>query len=87
MALLKIVNIGDELVFDMDKTEHKRISIKVSEKTGRAVALVIRADRSIPISHIKHTDVSGVLVDHGTVTDIEDKAEVQRFLGGNPAPV
>lgn len=54
MALLKIVQVGDELVFEVPPSDRpQRISIRFPERTGRAVALNIKADRSIPITHIR----------------------------------
>lgn len=81
MALLKIMQVGDELVFDLTRCPERlqRISVKLSEKTGRAAALVIRADRSIPIEHLKHTPV-----DSGVV-EIGDDQSVQRFINGKDA--
>lgn len=59
MALIKIINVGDELVFDLkDKAENaKTISIFLTEKAGRKAVLKITADRSIPIRHFKQQTV------------------------------
>ena len=55
MALIKIINVGDELIFDLrDKAENaKEISVFLTEKAGRKAVLKITADRSIPIKHFK----------------------------------
>jgi len=56
MALTKIINDGDELVFDISQVAHgarKQISVILVRRARPANILVIRADRSIPISHIR----------------------------------
>lgn len=76
MALLKVVKIGDELVFDLSKSDHRRISIKVAEKTGKAIALVIRADKDIPISCIK--DETNAIA--SGIVDIGDADSIAQFM-------
>ena len=53
--LIKVVNVGDKLTFDMTEaaTDCKHISITVVEKAGRATVLMVEADRVIPIMHEK----------------------------------
>lgn len=55
MALLKVINQGDELVFDLSQKKElaNRISIFLVERAGRAAVLKISADRSIPIKHFR----------------------------------
>jgi len=56
MALIKLLNVGDELIFDlkeMDRVESKEISVTICEKGGRVVVLKLRAHRSIPIRVFK----------------------------------
>lgn len=55
MALLKTISQGDELVFELNprKEMANRISIFLSDRTGRAATFKISADRSIPIKHYK----------------------------------
>jgi hypothetical protein len=56
MALVKVINDGDEIVFDlehMDPQAVKRISIVMVKRSRPANVMEIRADRSIPIRHIK----------------------------------
>ena len=56
MALVKVINDGDEIVFDlenMDPSACKRISIIMVKRSRPANVMEIRADRSIPIRHIK----------------------------------
>jgi len=49
MALIKIINVGDELVFNL---EGKTVSIVLTEKAGRQAVLKITADRSVGITTI-----------------------------------
>ena len=51
MALLKILKIGDELIFDVRKMapESKEISVQLSETEGKVACFKIRAHKSIPI--------------------------------------
>jgi hypothetical protein len=55
MSLIKIIGVGDELVFDLEKMakDTKQIKVYLSEKAGRKAVLRIDADRSIPIRHFK----------------------------------
>ena len=56
MALVKVINCGDELVFDLSKmaeAARKEITVSLSNKAGRMAVLVISADRSIPVMHVK----------------------------------
>jgi hypothetical protein len=59
MALIKILSIGDELVFDLREMsrDSRRISIFLVERAGRAAVLKISADRSIPIKQFKQAHV------------------------------
>lgn len=59
MALIKIIDVGDELEFDLkDKRENAdKISIYLTEKAGRKAVLKITADRSIPIRHFRQQTV------------------------------
>lgn len=59
MALTKIINDGDELVFDLSEIAtgaRKDISIIMVKRARPANILVIRADRSIRIRHVKQSD-------------------------------
>jgi hypothetical protein len=53
MALIKIIGVGEELVFDLTsvKPGANQISITLTEKAGRQAVLKIDADRSIGIIH------------------------------------
>lgn len=55
MALIKIISVGDELIFDLRSLApgSKEISVMLSEKAGRQAVLRIAADRSIPIKHFR----------------------------------
>ncbi len=58
MSLTKIINDGDELVFDLSHiASHatRRISIVMVRRARPANIMVIRADPSIPIRHMKLT--------------------------------
>lgn len=59
MALIKIIGVGDELVFDLASVskDAKQISIYLCEKAGRKAVLKIDADRSIPIKHFRQQNV------------------------------
>lgn len=60
MALTKIINDGDELVFDLSDISPaawKEISIILVKRCRPANILIIRADRSIPIRHIKQQNI------------------------------
>lgn len=59
MALLKVINQGDELIFDLKgkKDTADRISIFLVECAGRSAVMRISADRSIPIDHSKQANV------------------------------
>lgn len=60
MALVKVLNDGDEIVFDlsqMDPGACKRISIIMVKRSRPANVMEIRADRSIPIRHVKKETV------------------------------
>lgn len=75
MALVKVINDGDEIVFDlenMDPSACKRISIIMVKRSRPANVMEIRADRSIPIRHIKK---EMVVVGEQTTTD-RDKGNV-----------
>ena len=60
MALIKIIGIGDELIFDLKDMapEAKEISVSLTEKAGRQAVLRISADRSIIIKTFKIQKVS-----------------------------
>jgi len=49
VALIKILNIGDELLFNLGG---KTISVKLTEKAGRQAVLRISADKSIGITTV-----------------------------------
>jgi len=53
--LIKVINVGDRLIFDMTEaaTDCKHIEITLVEKAGRAAVLRIQADLVIPIAHEK----------------------------------
>jgi hypothetical protein len=58
MALIKIINVTDELVFEVPASDKPQlISIFLTEKAGRKAVLKITADRSIPIKHYKQQRV------------------------------
>lgn len=59
MALIKIIGVGDELVFELTDAikDAKQISIYLCEKAGRKAVLKIDADRSIPIKHFRQQNV------------------------------
>jgi hypothetical protein len=59
MALIKIIGVGDELVFDLASIakDAKQISIYLCEKAGRKAVLKIDADRTIPIKHYRQQNV------------------------------
>lgn len=62
MSLTKIINDGDELVFDIsnvDRHARKQISLILVKRARPANILVIRADRSIPIQHIRQNQQEG----------------------------
>jgi hypothetical protein len=53
MALIKIINVGDKLTFNLKEKKDfaDKIVIYLTEKAGRKAVLRIEADRSIPIIH------------------------------------
>lgn len=56
MALTKIINDGDELIFDFSKADpgaNRQISVVLVKRCRPANVLEIRAHRSIEIRHIK----------------------------------
>ena len=58
MALIKVIGVGDELLFDLshlDEASLKTDGIRVMlvERAGRQVVLKITANRSIDIYHNK----------------------------------
>lgn len=59
MSLIKIIGVGDELVFELGdmKPGTKQISIFLCEKAGRKAVLKVDADRSIPIKHFRQQNV------------------------------
>ena len=60
MALIKIIGVGDELIFDlrtMSNEARKEISIMLTEKAGRQAVMKITADRSIPIKHFRQHEI------------------------------
>lgn len=60
MALTKILMDGDELVFDVShiaRGARKEISIILAKRVRPANILIIRADKSIPIRHIKQQNI------------------------------
>ena len=59
MALIKIIDIGDELTFDLTKASRdvKKVSITLVERTGRKAVLKLDADRSIPIKHFRQQNM------------------------------
>jgi hypothetical protein len=59
MALLKVIQQGDELIFDLSQKKEmaNRISVMLVERAGRAAVLKISADRSIPIKHFRQARV------------------------------
>jgi len=62
MALIKIINVGDELQFGLkemsDAAKGRGISITLTEKAGRSAVLRISADRTIPIQHFRQETMS-----------------------------
>ena len=54
MSLIKIIGVGDELIFNV---EGKTISIILSEKAGRQAVLKIDADKSIGITAVSKSKV------------------------------
>ena len=61
MALIKIIDVGDELVFEIPASEKpEKISLFLTEKAGRKAVLKITANRSIPIRHYKQQQVEAV---------------------------
>ncbi|MDP2734768.1 MAG: hypothetical protein Q8P12_01020 [bacterium] len=61
MALIKIINVGDEIQFGLGdlSPQAKEISIMLVEKAGRQAVLRISADRSIPIKHFRQERITG----------------------------
>jgi hypothetical protein len=61
MALIKIINVGEELIFDLANKVPgaNTISVVLTEKAGRKAVLKISADRSIPINHVKQATLPG----------------------------
>ena len=61
MALIKFIDVGEELIFDLrnKSAEAKEISVVLTEKTGRKAVMKISADRSIPIHHVKQITLNG----------------------------
>jgi hypothetical protein len=61
MALIKFIDAGDELVFDLrdKKEEATEISVTLVSKAGRKAVLQIRADRSIEVKHFRQVAVGG----------------------------
>jgi hypothetical protein len=60
MALIKILRVGDELIFNLhNKLETaKTISVILVEKAGKSqVVLKIAADRSIDIKHSRQVEM------------------------------
>jgi hypothetical protein len=59
MSLIKIIGVGDELVFDLKDAvkDAKQISVYLCEKAGRKAVLKIDADRSIPIRHFRQQSI------------------------------
>jgi len=64
MALIKIISVGDELIFDLKDMAvgAKEISVMLTEKAGRQAVLRISADRSIPIKHFRQQRLSETTV-------------------------
>jgi hypothetical protein len=59
MALIKIIGVGEELIFDLKDmaSDAKQISVFLCEKAGRKAVLKIDADRSIPIKHFRQQKI------------------------------
>jgi hypothetical protein len=60
MALTKIINDEDELIFDFSNAEpgcSKQISVIMVKRARPANILVIRAHRSIKITHVKQQKI------------------------------
>jgi len=55
MSLIKLINVGDELIFDLSnvKPGTKNIKVALIEKTGRTAVLKIDTDRSIDVKQIR----------------------------------
>ena len=51
MSLIKVLPVGDELIFELEAKAAgaKSIKLVLVERAGRAAVLKISADRSIPI--------------------------------------
>lgn len=63
MALVKVIRVGDELIFDLREVADDakpEISVNLVEKAGRMAVLKITAHRSIPIIHNKRVNLSEV---------------------------
>ena len=54
MALIKIIGVGDQLIFNVKGEE---ISVTLSEKAGRQAVLKIVADKSIGITTVSKDKV------------------------------
>lgn len=62
MALVKVIRVGDELIFDLNEVSDdakKEISVTLVEKAGKMAVLRISAHRSIPIKHSKQVQLGG----------------------------
>lgn len=59
MSLIKIIDVGDELIFELNNMTPsvKQISVFLTERAGRKAVLKITADRSIPIKHFRQKQV------------------------------
>jgi hypothetical protein len=54
MALIKIIGVGDRLIFSVND---KEISVTLSEKAGRQAVLKIVADKSVGITTVSKDKV------------------------------
>jgi hypothetical protein len=55
MALIKMLRIGEELLFDLTaiSPNAKSVLVSLTEKAGKMAVLKIEADKSINIVHLK----------------------------------
>lgn len=59
MTLIKFIETGDELEFDLrnKRDDADKISVSLTEKAGRKAVLRITADKSIKVRHFRQQTV------------------------------
>lgn len=58
MALIKIIDVTDKLVFEIPASQKpQKISVSLSDKAGRKAVLKIATDMSVVIKHFRQQQV------------------------------